>query len=194
MKKYIFTSLIAFAAVVSADQSIILPALTSEQMLPPNPLLQEEVPFEKRGFFYVRFAAAESDLTRMSSILPGLGIGYRRLAGNGAADISFNGIGRAEHRSGRVYWSAPKATYIHYLMPNAKKSPYLGAGLAWGGVGAKHQHFVGIIPSVTTGYEFVRKSTVLGFAELNISQPALSVYREGAFPGPMAECTVGMGF
>jgi len=105
-----------------------------------------------------------------------------------------------------VDWTAPKASYLHYFQPNAKKSAYLGGGVAWGGVfsrerefdsegnfGTKVVDFTGIIPSVMAGYEFSRKS-VLGFTELTISQPALSVYRKGSFPGPCVEFSTGIGF
>lgn len=204
MKKFIGTILMCFASTLSADPSTLVPdvasgaiggavsGMVSELQVPTKPSFEERI--SKPAFFYVRFAAAESDVTRMGSVLPGLGIGYRRLAGDGAADISISGIGYAEKKSGRIFWAAPKTSYIHYLHPDQKQSSYIGGGLAWGGLDSKHQRFVGIIPSFTYGYEFVRKSTVLGFAELNISQPAIAVYKNGAFPGPIAECTVGIGF
>lgn len=130
----------------------------------------------------------------MRSLVPGLGIGYRRSSGQGAADVSISGIGIAEKKKGRFFWSAPKTSYIHYLQPDQKKSLYVGGGLAWGGVLSHGQEFIGIIPSLTGGYEFVRKTNILGFTEINISQPALAVYKKGAFPNPVAECTVGIGF
>lgn len=132
----------------------------------------------------------------MNSILPGLGIGYRRLAGDGAADISISGIGVAEKKNGKIFWTAPRASYLYYLQPDQIKSFYVGGGLAWGGLesGQHQSDFVGIIPSITGGYEFVRKSTVLSFAEFSISQPALAVHKKGDFPLPIAELTIGIGF
>lgn len=189
MKK-LFSVLLTAAAAVCSAQEPLAP-------LPPIPI---ETPKPKEGFFYVRFTAAEKDLVRPDSLLPGLGLGYRRLAGNGAADISFSGIGRGEKHKGVASWTAPKASYIHYLQPDQEKTAYLGAGLAWGGVDEKDldkqisRHFIGIIPSATVGYEFLHKTSVLGFAELNISQPAVSVYKKGSFPGPIAEASVGVGF
>lgn len=184
MKKTFLAILMATTAVAFADQPIL--------DLPPIPL--EKVLPAKQGFFYVRFAAAERDLAHVDSILPGLGVGYRRLTGRGAGDISIGGIGRHERRSGQIFWTAPKASYIHYFQSEAKTSAYAGGGMAWGGVESKGNHFIGIIPSATIGYEFSRKSSILGFADLTISQPAISVYHRGAFPGPIAEFSTGIGF
>ena len=183
--KYLFYAfLIGLFSFISANEMEL-------KMPPQMPSIEQKA---KTGFFYVRFAACEKDMIRADALLPGLGIGYRRLAGNGAADISVSGIGIAEKKNGRIFWTAPKTSYIHYLQPDQKQSYYLGGGLAWGGLESKGQSFIGIIPSFTGGYEFVRKSSVLGFAELNVSQPALAVYKRGAFPGVIAECTVGIGF
>ncbi len=200
MRKIIVTTLMAASVAFAAEPSIdnadvtpeIAPVFVCEALssTPPVP----ETAFSKQGFFYVRFAAAESDLIHATSVVPGFGVGYRRLAGNGAADISISGLGVAERKSGHVYWAVPKASYFRYLNPEAKGSLYLGGGIAWGGIESKNQKFIGIVPSATAGYEFARKSTVLGFSELNISQPALSVYRKGSFPGPIAEAIVGIGF
>jgi hypothetical protein len=154
----------------------------------------EDVSMARSGFFYVQFAVAENDLAHMQSVLPGFGLGYRRLAGNGAADISITGIGRREKRGSRLFWTSPKASYIHYLQPDHKQSFYLGGGLAWGGLKSKSESFVGIIPSLRGGYEFSRKSAFLGFTELNVNQPAIAVYRSGPFPTPIVEWTVGVGF
>ncbi len=196
MKKTLFTILMATAVFAFSDESTNM--LTSVSGLqspsPLSPLSPQAAQTAKQGFFYVRFTAAENDLTDPSALLPGLGIGYRRLAGSGAADISISGIGHAERKSGRLVWTAPKTSYIQYFQPDAKTSAYVGGGLAWGGVESKEQKFTGIIPSAMAGYEFVRKSSLLGFAELTISQPAFSVYRKGSFPGPCVEFSTGIGF
>lgn len=205
MKKIVPIFLLGLISAVFADPTLADPAreiastsisevisiANSDLIEQPKPSFKE-FSFEKTGFFYVRFAAAES----MNSVLPGFGLGYRCLAGNGAADISISGIGHAERKNDKAFWTVPKASYLQYLQPDQKESFYLGAGLAWGGLKAKSpgQEFIGIISSVTGGYEFVRKGSVLGFAELNISQPTLAVYSKGDFPLPIAEMTVGIGF
>lgn len=192
MKKIISTILMAAPVLAFADQPINTLTTISDLPVPNFPLQEPQI--IKQGFFYVRFAAAERDVMHASSVNPGLGIGYRRLAGNGAADISFSGIGHSEHRNGRITWTAPKASYIHYLQPDAKKSAYVGGGLAWGGMKSHDQSFVGIIPSVVAGYEFAHNNTFLSFAELTVSQPTISVSQKGFFPGPSVEFSTGIGF
>lgn len=193
MRKTLFTMLTATALFGFADESInTFTTVPVEQSLPT--LLSQSEFIARQGFFYVRFAAAESDLVHASSIYPGLGIGYRRLAGDGAVDISLSGIGHAEGRRERIFWNVPRGSYMHYLEPNATQSAYMGGGLAWGGISSKNSHFIGIIPSFIVGYEFARKTSFLGFTELTISQPTLSVFRKGPFPGPCAEFSTGIGF
>lgn len=188
MKKFFAIMFIGVATTLAADT-----IGNSEIQFPPNSMIVNQI--ENDGFFYVRFAVAESDIARASAPVPGLGLGYRRLAGNGAADISISGIGISSDRNSRFFWIAPKTSYFFYSSPDRKESFYYGGGLAWGGLKSKKKDsFVGIIPSLTYGYEFMRKSPVLGFAEFNVSQPALAVYKKGSFPGPVAECTIGFGF
>ena len=129
MRKTLFTILTATALCGFADEST--DTLTTVPMLksPINRPFENEF-IARQGFVYVRFAAAESDLIHTSSLYPGLGIGYRRLAGDGAADISVSGIGHAERRRDRFVWTAPKVSYIRYFEPNATKSAYVGGGLA----------------------------------------------------------------
>jgi|JI9StandDraft_1071089.scaffolds.fasta_scaffold32636_2 hypothetical protein len=206
MKKLIPTILMGFTSLLSADlvdvhSSIldITPApvkqtLVVSDLKPLTTTFEKEVLIAKPAFIYFRFAAAERDVIRPDTLIPGIGIGYRRLAGNGAADVSVNGIGYASRKEGQVFWTAPKASYYYYLQPRETQSIYLGGGLAWGGLASKEQYFVGIIPSLTAGIEFARKSTVLAFGEINISQAAIALRKGGAFPGPVAECTMGMGF
>ncbi len=191
MKKIINTILLSAASLLSADPIGGFISGRNSDFMSAKPSF-EETASPKLGFCYVRFVTAES----MNAVLPGLGIGYRRLAGNGAADISVSGIGIAEKKTGKIFWTAPKASYIHYLQPDKKRSFYVGGGLAWGGLESRSRssNFIGIIPSLTSGYEFVRKSSILGFAELNLSQPAVAVYRKGEFPLPIMELTVGIGF
>lgn len=156
--------------------------------------LYEENSLAREGFIYVRFSAANENLAQMQAPHPGLGIGYRRLAGSGAVDISISGIGHQETSDRKFYWTAPKASFLYYLSPTGAKSAYLGGGLAWGGMKSAGQKFVGIIPSATLGYEFLHKSSVLGFIELNVSQPAFAVKQKGNFPGLTGELSIGAGF
>ncbi len=193
MKKIILAFLIITSGIAFAEEQITLPTPITE--FKPMTTLPEPEKLDKKGFFYVRFTAMEGDIANAGSVLPGLGFGYRRLAGTGAADISISGIGRKEHKNARFMWSAPKASYLHYLQPDEKKSVYLGGGLAWGGISTKKgDNFIGIIPSVTVGYEFTHKASFLGFGEFTISQPSIAVYRKGPLSGPIAELSMGIGF
>jgi hypothetical protein len=211
MKKSLFASLLSLTAMAFAEPTIAIPDATSaiateikSNSIPPSQKMNEL----KQGFFYVRFAAGEHNMAQTSALVPGLGLGYRLMAGDGAADISFSGIGFFEHRNARYFWTAPKASYCHYLTPQAEKSLYVGGGLAWGGVRErrwepndddylsdyKDSSFIGIIPSATIGYEFARRTSFLGFTEFTVSQPLLAVSREGSYPGPIAELSLGVGF
>jgi hypothetical protein len=206
MKNSFFALLLSLTTTaLFAEPSIQIPTSTPTFVIEPDfprALPDQETLIQKQGFFYVRFIAGEHSFA--AAPVPGLGLGYRRLAGDGTADISFSGIGISEYRNSRYFWTAPKASYYHYLYPNGKTSFYVGGGLAWGGVGGRHWddeddtserlQFIGIIPSATVGYEFAHKLSFLGFSELTVSQPVLAISRSGAFPGPIAELSVGMGF
>lgn len=195
MKKLIFAILISLSAFASVDEPIrTLSSTIGDLDSIPSYQPAPETKVSKQGYYYVRFSAAESDFQRFGTILPGLGLGYRRLAGSGAADLSFSGIGRKEKQNDRFFWTFPKASYIHYLSPDNAKTAYIGGGMAWGGVDSKKGHFVGIIPNAVVGYEFAHKTAFLTFAEFNLSQPAISVYRKGGFPTPIAELSAGVGF
>lgn len=200
MKKFIFTTCLTTMAVFGFAEPAA-PTLTQspdlQSLTPPQPAQESALP--KQGFLYLRFAAAENSILHPQSLLPGLGLGYRRLAGNGAADISITGIGYQEHRNWQFFWTAPKVSYLHYLSPEAVKSFYFGGGIGWGGLELKkgferQKDFIGIIPSAVVGYEFLRKSVALGFTEISISQPAIAVYQGRGLPGPVVECTLGAGF
>ncbi len=147
----------------------------------------------KEGYLYVRFLTSDTDMTHTNAVTPGLGFGYRRLTGDGALDISMSGNGSDRFR--KAFWTLPKASYLRYFTPDKEESFYGGGGMAWGGVhNRKGNEFVGLIPSATVGYEFLHKSTALGFTELTVSMPAVPVYKEGKTMGPIAEISVGAGF
>jgi len=201
MRISVKTTFFALLTVIQAYAAQELPEAVSvqpitvpvTQLSPATPLLET---FPKQGFIYFRFTTAEGDFSRPDLPVPGIGIGYRRFAGNGAMDISSNGNGIAAKNREFIHWSVPKITYIRYLTPTDETSVYAGGGLAWGGM-SRHStktYFVGLVPSATIGYEFLRKNGVLGFTELSISQPALPVYNRGPFPGPNAEISLGAGF
>jgi hypothetical protein len=202
MKKTLCGLLIIGSSLFSSDPQLVAPAIAIGAMITKKsddlkPI--DNSPFEMKketqsGFSYVRFTAGEGDLSRVGSFLPGFGLGYRRLAGDGAADISISGIGYLERSDKRSYWSIPKASCLKYYQPEEQQSFYAGGGLAWGGVSTDNNDFVGIIPSVTCGYEFMRKGTVLSFTEVSLSQPAFAIYNRGKFPGPILEGSVGIGF
>lgn len=167
------------------------------------PFVESKAPDSKAGFRYVRFAVGERAINNGGSVAPGLGLGYRRRAGRGAGDISVNGLGYGEHKNHHAFWTAPRASYLRYTSPEADKSAYIGTGLAWGGLESRdrrgenedsRQKFIGLIPSVSVGMEFARTTSILGFADLSVSQPAAAVSRSGRFPGPIVEATVGLGF
>lgn len=186
MKKTLLTIVTLASASIFADQHIDIQT--------PTFVVPEIV---KDSFFYVKFAAGEHDIARAEklSVLPGLGLGYRRLTNHGAADISVNGNGYSyEHKKENYFWTAPKASYLHYFSPHASQTAYVGAGLAWGGLKTGENKFVGIIPSATAGYEFARTDSILGFGELTVSQPALALAHTGIFPTPVAEFSMGVGF
>ncbi len=188
MKKTILALLVS--TIAFANETI--DPITPNVLIDPQTRLQD-IQGEKNGYFYVRFSTAEGDLAHAAAPVPGIGLGYRRIAGNGAADISINGQGSDYHKS-QVFWTAPKVSYLHYFTPEAEKTAYLGGGLAWGGLANEKCDFVGIIPSVTAGYEFAHNQEFLSFSELTISQPAVPVMDGKSFPGPQVELSAGIGF
>ena len=189
MKKLITIVLISISALAYSNQQTLQSC--RESLESKSNFLQESLSL-KQGFIYIRFSTAEANYA--GGIHPGLGIGYRRLTGDGALDILISGIGYAEHKNHQIFWSAPKASYIHYFQPESEKSLYAGGGLIWGGLSDKKNDFVGIIPTATVGYEFLRKNSILSFVELNLSQPAIKVYQRGKFPGPIIDASLGVGF
>lgn len=186
MKKTIFSILTLATSFCFADvPSPALPPIDFNAKMPSSDP-------SKQGYFYLRFATSDADFIYNHSVCPGFGFGYRRLANDGAIDISINGNGSFHFQ--KSCWTIPKVSYLHYLTPNEEKSAYIGAGLAWGGVDmGRGKDFIGIIPNATLGYEFAHKMPLLGFTELNISQPAIPLIHSG-FPGPIFELSIGGGF
>jgi hypothetical protein len=194
MKKNVIAMLLITSAAMC--EQVGMPYAESYITPVEAPLASYDAP---NGFFYFQFFAGENDLShsdRWHSLVPGIGVGYRRSAGNGgAADISITGIGRRESIGGTAFWTAPKISYLRYITPDSSSSLYLGAGMAWGGVHSARTNFLGLIPSATLGYEFAHNASVLGFSELSISQPVLDVQKQtSSLPSPMAQLSVGVGF
>ena len=189
MKKTISTAIFTLASAFAfASESSVAKTLSD---------LSIERQASKPGFAYLRMAMADSQPTDKFQIIPGLGIGYRLMQGNGAIDVSTNYSSakgwKGEHES--YFWTLPKASYIHYLSPASEQSAYAGLGMAWGELKTKDaREFSGVVPSATVGMEFLRKAPVRTFAELNVSQPAIARTVSAKFPGPIAEFSVGAGF
>lgn len=196
MKKTIMTTIFtAAAALVCANESTVAKTLSDLSLEMRAPKMETVV--SKPGYTYLRMAVADSAPTSSFEAVPGLGVGYRLMSGNGALDISANYSSakgwKGEHNS--YFWTLPKASYIHYLTPASENSAYAGVGMGWGELKTKDaREFSGIIPSATVGYEFFRKAAVRTFAELNVSQPAIARTVSEKFPGPIAEFSLGAGF
>ncbi|HSX37251.1 MAG TPA: hypothetical protein VLE95_00285 [Chlamydiales bacterium] len=197
MKRTITTAIFTTIAALgfAAEQNVA--KTLSDLSLDRNASRKVETTAQKPGFTYFRFAAGESTPTSSVQIVPGLGIGYRMMVGNGAIDVSANYSSAKgwKGESDSFFWTLPKASYIHYWNMESDQTAYAGIGLAWGALTTKDdREFEGVVPNATVGYEFFRKSTFRTFAELNVSQPAIARTVSDAFPGPMAEFSIGAGF
>lgn len=196
MKKTITTAILtAASALAFANEPSVAKTLSDLSLDTKAPRMETVV--SKPGYTYLRMAMADSHPTNTFQIVPGLGVGYRLMSGNGALDLSANYSSakgwKGDHKS--YFWTLPKASYIHYLNPTSNQSAYAGLGLAWGELKNKdNREFSGVIPSATLGVEFLRKAAVRTFAELNVSQPAIARTVSDKFPGPIAEFSVGAGF
>ena len=206
MKRIVTLFLVVFTSFLHSEEFVVKPNSSIGLNLSPNLdlNLKEESEKKKEGFVYLRFAAMEPDLSNIEKPDPGVGFGYRRLFSNYAVDFSFSGVGSFQEESSKIFSTYPKITYLRYQDDASSNTMYCGGGLAWGFLEYKYkdeqgnkyqetQRFVGLVPSVTIGYEFFHRSTVLSL-ELNLSQPALPVNKTGKNPGPIAEMFVGTGF
>ena len=180
---------------------------------------------QNRGTIYLKIGANESNLPKDdTTIMPGLGLGYRISFGSHAVDISADGNSRqirniSENRVTNYSYNLPKANYLYVLSPKSNNSLYAGAGVSFGGIKQttviaateevvnkdgsvvsavaaydKTQEFHGLIPNVALGYEFNRKGVVKTFVQLDVSQPALAIMREGDFFSPKVSLAAGIGF
>ncbi len=200
MKKTMTTAILTLAAALG---------FADEQPAGALPLSANDLPREKKilaaetasnpSFTYFRMGVTDSYPADSVQVVPGLGLGYRMAAGDGAVDVSAN-YTRA-NKDGAYFYTLPKAAYLHYLTPQKNQSLYAGAGLAYGGLKSKDgTTFKGIVPNVAVGFEMNRKANFHSFVQLDVSQPALAVDSKSILklpetsPGPIAELSFGAGF
>ncbi len=205
MKKKIATIVCALASIgLFADA--YQPFTPSLQHVTESKIVTTEPSELKQGLVYVRFLAADPSVFTQYQVHPGVGLGYRRLKGSSAFDISATTGGHGGHRRIAYTWSAPKVSYLHYVNPYADQTMYLGAGMAFGGVESRkevwdgfktkseHREFVGLLGHVTAGVELFRRDACVVISELSLSQPLVPANKpKGAF-GPSAELSCGLGF
>jgi hypothetical protein len=127
----------------------------------------------------------------------------------------------AQERVTNYAYTLPKVNYLFVLSPKSANSLYAGAGLAIGGIkqttivdgqeavinaedqkevtpaiaaSEKNQEFHGLIPTAVVGYEFNRTGALKTFVQLDVSQPALAVRKDGDFFTPKVALSAGIGF
>lgn len=193
------------ATIVCAFTSLGLFADTYQTF---TPSLQHETESNelKKGLVYVRFLAADPSVFTQYQVHPGVGLGYRRLKGSSAFDISATTGGHGGHRRIAYTWSAPKVSYLHYIHPYADQTMYLGAGMAFGGIESRKEiwdgfaikserrEFVGLLGHVTAGVELFRRDACVVISELSLSQPLVPANKPKGVFGPSAELSCGLGF
>lgn len=205
MKKTLTTAFLTIAAAFGfAQEAVPAPVLSASSLLnEKKPVISlEEKAGAKKGFTYLRMGISDSypaNELKDVKVVPGLGLGYRLTSGPSAIDISASYNRRYtrddEGKKDTYYYTLPKANYLHYISPAKANSFYAGGGLAWGGLKTKDANeFIGLIPNVAVGYEMNRDANWKSFVQLDVSQPAVAAASKGAFPGPLAELSVGAGF
>lgn len=205
MKRKFLTTIFALAAgsCFAVDAASSVETLKSSDIPREiKPSVLEKTASKRNSFVYLRMGVADTqahqapELTR-GFFIPGVGLGWRLGNGASAVDISASYTqgfaGEKETRS--YYYTLPKVSYLRYITPMSEESFYVGGGLALGEM--KNQDaskFIGIVPSISLGYEMNRKANWHSFTELVVSQPALAFVRENDFPGPLAEFSIGFGY
>lgn len=202
MKKTFTTAFLTLATAFGFAQDV-LPNLTQLEVTPALPSIKEKVS-PKKSFGYLRMGLSDTELNKTDvQVLPGVGLGYRLVAGSSAIDLSASFNRRKsvtdEGREETLHYTVPKANYLYYVNAESNNSFYAGAGLAWGGIDTRDMEdnkssFIGLIPNVALGYELNRTGTLRSFVQLDVSQPAIAAVKEGAFPKTFAELSVGAGF
>ena len=139
---------------------------------------------ELRSFGYARlgYGGAAADGFRSA---PAIGFGYRAELESFALDVSFfNFIVRADpYETGRDVFagSTLRLQALHFLDAEGDRSPYVGAGLSWGGVGVSRGSSgatysnswsgSGLQGELTAGYELTRNTPMRMFIQTDIGLP-----------------------
>lgn len=147
-----------------------------------------------RGHVYVRLNVAEPNRLHQHPIIPGVGIGYRKVEGSFALDFS-GGYSQKRYHGKTEFISLPKMSYLYYFSPLEAQSLYVGPGIGYGRIKERgHLRFEGLIPSASVGYELSRKAGMLAFFQLDLSLPSFPTRHRGPLPGMAAEFAFGAGF
>jgi hypothetical protein len=207
MKKKIAIMICAFASCMSFAQveyPTVDPALNVSLTAKPREL--------KEGILYVRFMASDPSVFTQYQVQPGWGLGYRRLQGVRAFDVTGMFSSHNNYKRKGYIWSFPKVSYLHYLNPLSNQTTYLGAGLSFGGMETERKTrtyfengqsyrsnryergFMGLLGHVTAGVELFRREACVVISELSISQPLLASTRTKGALVPSAEVSCGLGF
>lgn len=202
MKLSIFGALAVLSSTLFAQEGSLATLPVEKER--PAPYITQAAPIESvsfvkspLSFVYFKLGAADSYSTSKEQVAPGVGVGYRWNFGRSALDLSTSYTSGEFLKSERTaaFFTLPKVAYLHYLSPLATNSLYGGAGLAWGGIRTKEgSDFVGLIPSLSVGYEMQRTSAWKSFVQLDVSQAAVKYTLAGTLPRPVAELSFGGGF
>ncbi len=150
----------------------------------------------KQSHLYLRLNVTEPNPGNRRPLMPGLGLGFRKMSGSSALDFSAAYSKRKGKHHGKSEWiTLPKMSYLYYFSPVQTQSVYAGPGVAYGRI-KRHagDRFQGLIPSASIGYEISRKANLLSFLQLDVSLPLIATKRRGHLPGLMAEFAFGAGF
>ncbi len=207
MKKKVSLVICAFASCLSFAQ-VEYP--TVDPVL--NLTLADKPKVLKEGIFYVRFMASDPTVFTGYNVHPGWGLGYRRVQGVSAFDVTGMFSAHNSYKREGYIWTFPKVSYLHYVNPLSNETVYLGAGLSFGGIRSERKtrtyvengdyfrvnrherEFVGLLGHVTAGVELFRREACVVISELSISQPLLAVTRTKGAIVPNAELSCGLGF
>ncbi len=149
----------------------------------------------RKSHVYLRMNMTETTPGKRGPFVPGIGVGFRRVAGHSAIDFSAGYTSGKSHGRKSELITLPKLGYLYYLTPIQDRSFYAGPALAFGRVKTiQGNRFQGLIPSASVGYELSRKANMLSFFQLDVSWPLIAAKARGPLPGPIAELAFGAGF
>lgn len=123
---------------------------------------------------------------------PAFAFGERFERGIHAIDLSIAG-GCFNKNS---YFTFPKVMYLYYFNFDHSSSLYAGGGLSYGYIKnkASHKKFAGILAEAAVGYEWMRKTSIRTFVEMNISQGAIALSDKHHYMPPIVSVSFGVGF